>query len=475
MGILLVIFLSPVAIFADKGMAPYVLDGSLLIYFPTIGEASTTFRTLLQKTLGIEYESSLVKVQMRIREQMSVNILDPNEAALIGIDPVGPVAYVHLREKVGYTLFRVKNKNLLTQRLSELPNPVYYRILEDKYVIFTATSEILEYQNFKGIGITDEFQRIAKATDFNWDKKFVWATSEYFYEKHATGLNTAFIPQGDSVGGIFEVTDKNMIFNLYTVYRDKITRDFLKQSVKVSSQDAMSFLDYEFGSPAIAGHLHMNLGTFLQGIQQIDLADELTVSKFLRDLEATGLNFQKDLFPYLAGRVSYVVRSFDRVNKKIDATATAQLRNRGAVREFLMAFIREMRARGMKVEQKSLFTQNIYGFKFNDIKLWIGIVENHFIFSTDEESVSQLIQNVYNARRGFLSRQPRAFTDFLSKKRVGGQTRILVSPLLNNIPIYHQGLPFSFVSTLRDILWTYSIDVDGERVGRRDVLILNFN
>ncbi|MGL4387931.1 MAG: hypothetical protein ACRCTJ_00865 [Brevinema sp.] len=473
-NIILMIFFSPIFIFADKGIAPYVLDGSLLIYFPSIKQTSSSFRILTQKMFGAEYQSSLSKLQLRIKEHVSVNILDPLEAPLIGLDPEGAVAYVHLKNNKGYSVFTIKNKNLLTQRLNSLSHRVYYKIVEDKYVIFSSSLEVLEYEKFKGVGITVAFQRIAKAVDFNWDQKFVWATSEYFSERHIDGIDRSFIPQGDFVGGVFDITEKNIMFNLYTIYQNKLISDIFKKSMDVAAFDSMSFLDFESGIPAIVGHLYLDIDQFVQGLQQIDIADEFTLTKLLMDFKAIGLDLHSNLFPYLSGRLSYVVRHFDLVNKKINATLTAQIKNKDMVRQFLMNFVRSLSAKGVKVEEKTLFTQSMFGFSFGSYKLWLGIVENHFVFSTDEASVIKLIQNVYNAKKGFLTKELFSFTDFLRKKRVGGQTRIVISQFLNNIPVYQGIFPFFFISTINDIWWTYSFNDEGEELGRRDTIILNF-
>ncbi|MGL4563357.1 MAG: hypothetical protein ACRCVW_05840 [Brevinema sp.] len=471
---MLLMLCAPVCLFADKGMAPYILDGSLLIYFPSLNQASSSFRVLLQKMFGVEYQSSLTKIQLRIKEHLSVNILDPKEASFIGLDPEGPVAYVHLRENVGYSVFRIKNKTLLSQTLNNLSHRVLYKIVEDKYIIFSSSLDVIEYEQFKGIGITKEFQRIAKAVNFNWDQNFISMTSEYFQEKNLFNQGTLFSLQSDIIGGVFKITEKNIVFNLYTIYNNQLINNILKQSIKVSSYDTMSFLDFEFGEPAIVGHLYLNILKFFEGMQQIDLLDELGITKLMNDFKNNGFDLQSKLFPFLTGRISYVVRYFDPLKKQVNLTVAAQIKNKNAVRQFLINLVRSFQSRGITVIEKSLFTQNLFSFSYKTYKLWIGIVEDHFVFSTDEASVTQLIQNIYYAKNGFLRKQPLAFQEFLTKKMVGGQNYMLISPFLNNILLQQKTLPFYFISTLNNIRWHYYFNDEGETIGRRDILILNF-
>lgn len=472
--IILLMSFSQIYLFADQGMAPYILDGSFVLYFPNIKEASPSFRTILKKMLGIQYDITLSKIQLKIREKISANILDPLEAELLGIDPEGSMAYVHLRPNVGYSVFTVKNSHLLEQKLSALPEAVLYKIIDNKYVIFTSNLEVLEYELFKGVGITEEFKQFAKGLNFKWDQKFVWMTSAYLQENQVYQGIEGLLPNSDYIAGVFDISDKNVILNLYTIYKNNLINEDLRKTLIVSERQSMSFLDFEFGTPAIVGHFYLNLSNFLKAFQQIDIADQFQISQLLDGLKSKGFDVENKLLPYLTGKLSYVVRSYNPLNKEINMTLSAELKNKQAVSQMLIELVRSSVKSGMKVQQQSLFTQNLYGWIYNDRMIWLGIVEDHFVMSTDQNSLIQLIQNIYNDRAGFINKQPLSFRQFISKKMKGGQTRILVSEFLNNILIQNIPFAFSFITTLDTIQWDYYIDVSDNNIGRHDVIIFNF-
>ncbi len=72
--IILVILFSQSAVFSKESIAPYILDGSLVIYTSTIEQAAGLWSTIMKKIDGIEYNNVRDRLGARITQKMSANM-----------------------------------------------------------------------------------------------------------------------------------------------------------------------------------------------------------------------------------------------------------------------------------------------------------------------------------------------------------------------------------------------------------------
>lgn len=465
------LLLLPSVGFANSAIAPYVLDGEFALFVPVLNTGSRDLLQLIEKFTGAEYQKTVSLLNIRLRDRLGVSILNPREAASIGIDAEGAVAYVHLAPKKGYMVFTVKNKSLLTSYLDRLPVPMPYRI-EGNFIIFSASPEILELYRFKGLQNTPEFQQIAKALSFDWDQNFVWMTADYFNERKSVLQSYAF-PEGDRIGGIFSIHHNNITLDLYTVYKDPQVQSALRASMVPYRTQKINFLDYEDGTAALIGQTYVNLSAFTDAIIAIDKADELGLKNLLDKFEQAGIGLKDNFFRYIGGRSSYIVRAFDPHTKDINATFIGPVVSQDKVEQFFLDIVHLGRKNGKKIKGKSLFTRNFYGWDTGDFVIWFGLAEGHAIVTTSEDSLNKLVHNIYENKKGFLNQVPPAFQR-ISRTIYGGRFYINATQVLQTVKFPFFPLPYDFMVALNSIEWYFYLKEVDEKIGRHDSISINF-
>lgn len=465
------LFLFPSFGFANPAIAPYVLDGEFALFVPVLKTGSGDLLQLIKKFTGAEYEKSISLLRARLRDRLGVSILNPHEAASIGIDADGAVAYVHLAPKKGYMVFTIKNKSLLTSYLDRLPIPMPYRI-EGNFIIFSASPEILEFYRFKGLQNTSEFKQIAKALSFRWDQNFVWMTADYLNERKSF-LKSYTFPEGDRIGGIFSINYDNITLDLYTVYKDPQVQSALRKSMVPYKTQKINFLDYEEGTAALIGQTYVDLSAFTDAIIAIDKADELGLKNLLNKFEQAGINLKDDFFRYIGGRNSYIVRTFDIQTKDINATFISPVIRQDKVEQFFINIVNLARKNGKKIKGKSLFTRNFYGWDTGDFVVWFGLAEGHAIITTSEDSLNKLVHNIYENKKGFLSQVPLAFQR-ISKAIYGGRFYINTTQVLQTVRSPFFPLPYDFMVALESVEWYFYLEEVDAKIGRHDSIAINF-
>lgn len=471
--LILFMFISTTLVFSNEGIAPYILDGSLVLYSPNMKEVTATVQFILKKTSGAEYSNTLARLRFKIQERMLVNIFEKEGAESLGIDYNKGFAYVHLKKDVGYAVLTIKNKILLKTMFDNLPTPMPYRI-EGNYVILSGSKEILEYYNFQGLEKLEEYQKIVKNLKLDWNKNLIWMDSIYIKDKISPSSTSAFITMGDRVAGTFDISGNNMTLDLFSFYDDPRITQELKNSTKVKAIQKMTLLDFESGTPGIVGHTYVDLSSFLKMLQEIDRADYLSIKSIVNDLKANSVDIQEKIIPYLKGRFSYIIRAFNAEKKILNFTISSEVYNKTVLSENIKEMVRITQSKGATIVYKNMFTQQFYGWKFNDITLWIGIVEDHLIISSDEANLALLVKNIYQSRSGFLKTLPISFTRFINNKSIGGQMILQNPAFIKDFNIIDLSVENQLLMSLEKMDWSFYLINKEDNVGRRDIIILNF-
>ncbi|MGL4367155.1 MAG: hypothetical protein ACRCTQ_02575 [Brevinemataceae bacterium] len=455
------------SIFANSSIAPYILDGSLVLYFPNIREAEKSWKTLYQKTTGVEAVRIISNFESQIRYKMSVNILNPQEAESIGIDSMGPVSYVHLRKNVGYAVFKIKNEKLVRFTLDNLPIPVPYRI-EGQFIIFSSSIEILQYKNFKGVKVIPEFNQFVSAANISWNEKFVWVHSSFFTGKQFSNS------LGEYIGGVFEINSNNMGVNLYTFYFDKRIRNLLRESMKIKPAQRMTLFDYMPSNQGTSGQIYADMAKFCNLVRELDIADTLNLTGMFAAFKSKGIDLKTHIIPDLQGRLSYVVRKLDFFQRQFDFIITSSISDKQKLKKYLKEAYLASRFRGAPFLYKNLFTQEFFGIPFSNITIWIGIAEDHLVIASEEKSLESFVQNIYQEKSGFLNTLPSSFRVFSQRKIVGGQMYIIMPEFLQNIRFNYVSFPFTFLSSVKTAEWNFSVVEDQANTIRKDTVLFNF-
>ena len=471
--LILFMFISATSVFSNEGIAPYILDGSLVIYFPNVKEATDAWRFILKKTEGAEYANTLARLRFKLQERMVVNIFEKEGAESLGIDYNKGFAYVHLKKDVGYAVMTIKNEILLRTMLDNLPTPMPYRI-EKNYVIFSGSKEILEYYNFQGLKKLEEYQKVVKNLKLDWNKSLVWMDSIYIKDKISQSSTSSFVTMGDRVVGTFNISGNNLTLDLFSFYDDPRINQELKNSTKVKATQKMTLLDFESGTPGIVGHTYVNLNSFLKMLQEIDRADYLSIKSIANELKDYNIDVQEKILPYLKGRFSYVIRAFDVEKKKLNFTISSEIQNKKVLAENIKEIVRMTQSKGAKTVYKNMFTQQFYGWKFNDVTLWVGIVEDHLIISSDEASLALLVENIYQSRSGFLQTLPVSFRRFINNKSIGGQMILQNPSFIKDFNTIDLAVENQILMSLEKMDWSFYLINNKDSVGRRDIIILKF-
>ena len=471
--LILFMFVSVTSMFSNDGIAPYILDGSLVIYFPSIKAATDTWRFILKKKEGAEYVNTLARIKFKLQERMLVNIFEKEGAESLGIDYDKGFAYVHLKKDMGYAVMTIKNEILLRTMLDNLPTPLPYRI-EENYVIFSRSKEILEYYDFQGLKKLEEYQKVVKNLKLDWNRSLVWMDSIYIKDKISTSSTSSFVTMGDRVGGTFSINGNNLTLDLFSFYDDPRINQELKNSTKVKATQKMTLLDFESGTPGIVGHTYVNLNSFLKMLQEIDRADYLSIKSIANELKDYNIDVQEKIVPYLKGRFSYIIRAFNTEKKILNFTISSEVQNKKVLAENIKEIVRMTQSRGAKTVYKNMFTQQFYGWKFNDITLWVGIVEDHLIISSDEASLTTLVENIYQSRSGFLKTLPVSFRRFINNKSIGGQMILQNPAFIKDFNTIDLSVENQLLMSLKKIDWSFYLINNEDSVGRRDIIILNF-
>ncbi|MGL5721754.1 MAG: hypothetical protein ACRCY4_05075 [Brevinema sp.] len=465
------LLISSSMLFADPRIAPYVVDGELVLFAPSLSEVSRIASLVLKKYQGVEADKTMAYWQDAMRRRTGVNLFEPQEAESVGLDSAGAVAYVHIKENQGYMIFTIKNQELFTYTMDSFPQPVPYRILGD-FVILTASEEVLDYTNFSGITVLPEFQTIAKALDFSWRRTFLWMKGSYLRSKSLIGSNRYIFPDGDRIGMVCTFTDRQISVDAFTVYKDKDVQDSLRASMRPLVEQRLSLLDFESGTPAIVGQAYLSIPSYIESLMSIDKSEAIELRRFFNLLESAGVNVKDRLFPYLRGRISYVVRAYKPLEKVLDLTVTAGINNETRVRDFLVETQAMARRKGLRIQTKTLFTREFTGYVFPQygFTLWMGVVEGHLVLSTSEAELNILVKNIYEKNSGFLQTLPPAFSRAIQGRVYGGQTLFRTTPLLQRVQPAIFPKFSSYLLPFETVEWYYYLqDIDGV-MGRRDTM-----
>jgi len=460
-------------IHADPNMVPYILDGKFVLYFPSIKNIAPTWEILIKKMSGPEYERIISKIHIQIKEKMSRNILNPKEAELMGLDSKGGVAYVHLKDNLGYIVFTIKNKKLLQYTLDNLLEPIPYRI-EGNYIILSASDEILDYYEFKGLHNIKKFKQATEILKFNWQQNFIWLESDYFIDQGLLPFDGSIIPQGDRVAGIFQVNNERITLNLYTLYSNPEIKDIIKYIIPSKKIQRLSFLDYEVDIPAIVGQTYLNIPMFIKSLNYIDRIDALSINKLIDHLNSIGINLKDDLFPYIQGKVSYLIREYNILENILDFTISMELNNSQAVKDFLLSIVRMNRTKKIPIKYKTLFTQEFFGWNILGQIIWTGVVEGNLLITSSEAALITLVHNIYEDKRGMLNKLPALFKRSIINQVVGGQIYISSPQYIQNIKPLYNLFPFEFNVALHSVEWDFSFIQKKDNIGRQDVIRLFF-
>lgn len=452
---------------AKQRIAPYILDGALAIYSPNIGQGIAVWKTITKQTTGIEYANVTNRLSVRLIERISANIFTKTGAKALGIDYNGGLAYVQLKKDISYMIFTISNIELLKSRLDTLENPVPYRIIEN-FVIFSASPEIIEYYNFKGLEKIDVFNQVAKELNLSWNKNLIWLDSSFFHQQ-------SILSMGDRIIGTFNVINNQIVVDILTIYDDPQVNQIIKNSMDVRRVQGLTLLDYESGKPSIVGSLYVNFENFVKLGQQIDKAGLLTFNNLIKSLKNINIDLQKIIFPYLQGRLSYVVRAFKPSSNLYDFTFSVGIKNKTNIQQNLKNIVKQSAQQGIKIRYKDLFTQQFYGWEFNEATLWVGVVEDHLVVSSDEKSLITYIQNVYQAKTGFLNKLPIAMRRLIDTRRIGGQMLVRNPEFIQNVELMDWFFARDVLLSLKEVKWDFYLIDNSNITGRRDIFILNFN
>ncbi len=453
--------------FARESIAKYILDGDIVVYSPNIPQSTQLWDIIVKKTKGIEAGNTMDRLDFRIKQRLSANMFTEDGATYLGIDYYGGMAYVQLSSGINYIIFTVANEGLLRSRLNSLDDPMPYRI-EEKFVIFSSSREILDYYEFRGITQLPIFNQVAKELKLTWNKNLIWIDSASFRR------NASVFSMGDKMIGTFNVVGNKIMLDMVTVYEDPEISKLLIDSMKVKPVQNFTMLDYEYGEPGVVGNMYVDISSFYSMMNKIDSADYLFLVSLFRQLDEYGIDLQRDVLSYLKGRLSYALRAFDMEKKKFDFNISSEIANKEALRESIRRIVILSEERGMKIQYKNLFTQQFYGWNFKGHMLWIGIVENHLIISSDEANLVKLVQNIYQDRSGFLATLPTSMNRLIKNKTIGGQVLIKNPTFAQNFNMMGSFFSRAFLLALKQIEWEFYLINNGNMTGRRDIVNFDF-
>ncbi len=468
--ILLIIILFSSYSFAKERIAKYILDGDLVIYSPNISQGTLLWNTIVKKTSGVEYNNITDRLDFRIKQKMSANMFTQKGASELGIDYFGGMAFVQLNSGVSYVVFTLDNESLLRSRLDMLSTPIPYRI-EENFVIFSSSQDILDFFEFKGITMLPEFNKIAKEINLTWNKNLLWIDSAAFLRN----TESSFLSMGDRVVGTFNVREDRMILDTITLYDDPEISQSIINSMKVEPTQKMTLLDFEFGTPGLVGHTYVNYQEFYSLIKKIDRADYLYFVSLIDGINKYGVDLDNDVFKHLKGRLSYAVRAFDIDKKAFDFNLSVETKNENVLRENIRKIVRFSESKGMKVHYKDLFTRQFFGWDIQGVTVWLGIVENHLIVSSDEDNLVHFVQNIYQDKSGFLAKLPTSMNRLIKNQTIGGQVVLTNPHFVQNFSLLSMFVNREFMLALTKAEWDYYLINNSNITGRRDIIILDFN
>ncbi|MGL5955327.1 MAG: hypothetical protein ACRC0X_01785 [Brevinema sp.] len=470
--ILLILMLGVQPVFSKDKIAPYILDGAVVIYMADVAQGMDLWTTVVEKTKTVEANNIKNRLSTQIAERMSVNIFDPKGAEYLGIDYSGGMAYVELYSGVRYMIFTVANERLLRTRLDALVDPMPYRI-EENFVMFSSTPEILEYYNFQGITKIPEFNKIASELSLSWSKNLIWIDPSFFRSQEV--VRSAVKVMGNRIAGTFSVQANRIVLDMVTIYDDPKVNQLITDSKNVSPVQNMMLLDYESGVPGIVGHTYVNLANFVTMVQHIDQADYLSVFSILERLKQLGVDIQQNIFPYLKGRLSYVIRAMDPSKNIFQFTVSSEIRNKNLLRQNINNIVQLSQQQGITIKYKNLFTQQFYGWEFPNGTLWVGIVEDHLVVSSDETDLVNFVQNIYNARSGFIDTLPLSMRRLIGNRTIGGQILFRNPAFVQKFRILDLFLSNDLLVALKQVEWDFYLIQNTNITGRRDIIIVDFN
>ncbi len=478
---LLVLMRAPAAA-RDTGaeIRRYIAPCQLMLFAPSAETLITNARALLSRFYGKNYQQMALQISTDSRSSYGIDVLDPASLKQAGMDVTKPVAFVHVSNKAGYLLVPVASRKTAEAFLKKNlgTNASGAHRFYGNYLAFSDNAALLGSLTNRGrLDTAAAFEIARSKLEFQWDRVFVWVESRYFSVVTASvGVSDHVkIPYGFSAfTAHFAERDRKVTVRNYSGILSTNQTDYIRRLRDVNASPKFEVLDNAWGHPAIVGHVYLNMPMLYRYYTYIDSLNILGLKGLVQELRVRhGIDLEKNLIDNSDGRLNVVIDRFDSTRGDYVITGSVGVKDPRAASAFMDSIRETVTNTNVVSDAFDLFTRPFHHYRSSNYSLYYGVVENDFLFSTDRDTLVQLVKNVFAGTNNYVEDLPWFMKDALREKTPGYSLTIDVQSFLTGVKT---GLEFNreFLVGIRDIHVYGHPDGDDKPAGWNTTVDINF-
>ncbi len=450
-------------------------NGDLVIFMPSINTLQTISGELLARFYGPNFTQMLEQIKLSSKENYGVDIYSDQSLTDIGVDINQPVAFVHYSSRQGYLMISLNSEEKFKAFIAKkYKQGLYYRI-SDSTAYLSAQKSVID--NISNLLVNDKsFNHTINKKKFVWNKPMVWANGKYLAEmSKSEGVTTHLdLPPAFLFFTVDSLKDQLQL----DIYSGAMSSDYLNEMrslTKSGGKGKFDMLDFAWGNPAIIGHTRLDVPSLYRYLLKLDKIKisglENAVSMWKDEYN---IDLYNDLILHTDGRIKLVVNEFDTKNKRYDFYASFGINDRSRVQVFVDSLKNAILKKGAKLYAFEIFTNPVYHYKYQDIDLYFGVIEDSFFVSSHKDTFIRVVKNIFEDKLGYLDSVQEIVSKASSQNELGYYFQIDVQSLLSGIKPRLIGFNADILTGIKNILIYGYPDRDPSPIGWSSKVIIDF-
>ncbi len=454
----------------------YISQCEFMLFSPSLENIITTSKSVLKRFYGRNYNEMLEKISTDSKSLYGLDILDLKNLESAGINIKLPIAYVHISNQTGYLLIPIISKKIIENFIKKtLSEPMPYKFMGN-YICLSEKNTALDIlENTNRLAQNEGYNLASQKLNFAWDRNFAWIESRYLSDVSSSlGVSSNIkIPYGFTAL-ILDYQESKISVKTYSGIIDPKQTDYIINMRNVSASEKYNIFDYIWGSPAIIANIYLNVPMAYKYYNYIDTINILGIKGFVAEmLQKYNINIERDLINNTDGRLKMVVDKFDTIQNDYLVYGSLGIKDTSVAGSFMDSVKTAILQTDGKLYSFEMFTKPFYHYQSTNYSIYYGVIENEFVFSTDKDSLVQLVKNLYENKGGYAAKLPEFFRLSINDKKLGYFISIDIQSLFSNIKTSVE-INKDFLVGIKEIDIYGNPDLDGTPYGWNTTIDINY-